>query len=78
MSFELRPIRSEEFPAFARANAVGFGVHATEEEIEFLKTLNFRGRRPAALYYYRELQNLRDPLHFPAAAQPKEQTKASG
>jgi len=23
------------------------------------------GRRPNALYYYRELQNLRDPLHFP-------------
>jgi transcriptional regulator with XRE-family HTH domain len=40
----------------------------TEEEIEFLKTLRFKGRRPAALYYYRELQNLRDPLHFIAAA----------
>jgi transcriptional regulator with XRE-family HTH domain len=38
---------------------------ATEEEIEFLKTLQFKQRRPAALYYYRELQNLRDPLHFP-------------
>jgi transcriptional regulator with XRE-family HTH domain len=37
---------------------------ATEEEIEFLKTLRFQGRRPAPLYYYRELQNLRDPLHF--------------
>jgi transcriptional regulator with XRE-family HTH domain len=37
---------------------------ATEEEIEFLKTLTFRGRRPAPIYYYRELQNLRDPLHF--------------
>ena len=37
---------------------------ATEEEIEFLKTLRFKGRRPAPLYYYRELQNLRDPLHF--------------
>lgn len=37
---------------------------ATEEEIEFLKTLKFKGRRPAPLYYYRELQNLRDPLHF--------------
>lgn len=36
----------------------------TEEEIEFLKTLRFQGRRPNALYYYRELQNLRDPLHF--------------
>ena len=39
---------------------------ATEEEIEFLKTLKFKDRRPAPLYYYRELQNLRDPLHFPA------------
>jgi transcriptional regulator with XRE-family HTH domain len=39
---------------------------ATEEEIEFLKALKFKGRRPAPLYYYRELQNLRDPLHFPA------------
>ena len=41
-----------------------------EEEIGFLRRLKFNGRRPAALYYYRELQNLRDPLHFPAAAQP--------
>jgi transcriptional regulator with XRE-family HTH domain len=41
---------------------------ATEEEIEFLKTLEFKGRRPTPLYYYRELQNLRDPLHFTAAA----------
>jgi len=37
---------------------------ATEEEIEFLKRLKFDGRHPTALYYYRELQNLRDPLHF--------------
>jgi hypothetical protein len=37
---------------------------ATEDEIEFLKLLRFKGRRPAPLYYYRELQNLRDPLHF--------------
>lgn len=42
---------------------------ATEEEIEFLKKLDFRGRRPAALYYYRELQSLRDPLHFPPVEQ---------
>jgi transcriptional regulator with XRE-family HTH domain len=42
-----------------------------EEEIDFLKRLKFKARRPTALYYYRELQNLRDPLHFPAAAQPK-------
>jgi transcriptional regulator with XRE-family HTH domain len=44
----------------------------TEEEIVFLKRLEFRGRRPAPVYYYRELQNLRDPLHFPASPQPKE------
>ena len=37
---------------------------ATEEEIEFLKTLKFPRRHPVPLYYYRELQNLRDPLHF--------------
>jgi transcriptional regulator with XRE-family HTH domain len=37
---------------------------ATREEIEFLKRLRFGGRHPTALYYYRELQNLRDPLHF--------------
>ena len=34
------------------------------EEIEFLKRLRFKGKRPTPLYYYRELQNLRDPLHF--------------
>lgn len=38
--------------------------NATAEEIEFLKSLKLRGRRPSALYYYRELQNLRDPIHF--------------
>jgi transcriptional regulator with XRE-family HTH domain len=38
---------------------------ATPEEIEFLRQLRFRdGRRPTALYFYRELQNLRDPFHF--------------
>jgi transcriptional regulator with XRE-family HTH domain len=43
---------------------------ATQEELEFLKTLKFPGRRPAPLYYYRELQNLRDPLHFWPAGVP--------
>lgn len=37
---------------------------ATAEEIEFLKTLRFSHKRPTQLFYYRELQNLRDPLHF--------------
>ena len=37
---------------------------ATEEEIAFLKRLRFKDKQPTPLYYYRELQNLRDPLHF--------------
>jgi transcriptional regulator with XRE-family HTH domain len=40
---------------------------ASEDEIAFLKKLRFKERRPTALYYYRELQNLRDPLHFRTA-----------
>jgi transcriptional regulator with XRE-family HTH domain len=39
-------------------------ANATPEEIAFLRRLKFRGKRPTPLYYYRELQNLRDPLHF--------------
>ena len=37
---------------------------ANQEEIEFLRKLRFQGKRPTPLYYYRELQSLRDPLHF--------------
>src|SRR3989337_2023182 len=37
---------------------------ATEEEIEFLRKVRFKTKRPNPLYYYRELQSLRDPLHF--------------
>src|SRR5947199_9643355 len=36
----------------------------TAKEVEFLKRLRFQGQRPTPLYYYRQLQNLRDPLHF--------------
>ena len=39
---------------------------ATGEELEFLKKLRFKSKRPTALYYYREMQSLRDPLHFHA------------
>jgi transcriptional regulator with XRE-family HTH domain len=52
------------FEQFLREKSLSGDV--TEEEIEFLKTLKFKGKRPAPLYYYRELQNLRDPLHFHA------------
>jgi hypothetical protein len=43
---------------------VSLSGNATGEEIEFLRKLRFKGKRPTPLYYYRELQNLRDPLHF--------------
>jgi hypothetical protein len=39
---------------------------ATAEEVEFLERLTFTHKRPTPLYYYRELQSLRDPLHFGA------------
>jgi transcriptional regulator with XRE-family HTH domain len=42
------------------------GGTATADEVAFLKRLRFKGKRPTPLYYYRELQNLRDPLHFRA------------
>jgi transcriptional regulator with XRE-family HTH domain len=45
---------------------------ATEEEIEFLKAMKFKGKQPSRIYYYRELQNLRDPLHFPPVARSGE------
>lgn len=38
---------------------------ATAEELAALRRLRFGNRRPTALYYYRELQSFRDPLHFP-------------
>lgn len=52
----------EGLEEFLRDPLLSGGI--TEEEIEFLRLLRFRDRRPTALYYYRELQNLRDPLHF--------------
>ncbi|MGH9782552.1 MAG: helix-turn-helix domain-containing protein [Terriglobia bacterium] len=44
---------------------------ATAEELDFLRRLRFKGKRPTPLYYYRELQNLRDPLHFSHAKDGK-------
>jgi len=49
---------------------------ATTEEIELLKKLRFNGKRPTSLYYYRELQSLRDPLHF--RAENRSSTQKSG
>src|SRR5438132_912894 len=57
---------SDEEPGFREFLKDDFlSGHATPEEIDFLQHLRFKNsRRPTPLYYYRELQNLRDPLHF--------------
>ncbi len=60
----------------------------TAEEIEFFKALRLKGRHPTPLFYYRELQTLRDPLHFrgpafgedaaaPGASAPPEHPRAA-
>jgi transcriptional regulator with XRE-family HTH domain len=36
----------------------------SDDELVFLKRLRFGSRRPNRLFFYRALQNLRDPLHF--------------
>jgi len=65
---EAAPPRAEEpgFKEFLRDR--NLSGEAAPEEIEFLRGLRFKGRRPTSLYYYRELQNLKDPLHFRAPA----------
>jgi len=56
---------SEELPGFKRfLRDPSLSGEASKEEIEFLKRLRFNGKQPTPLYYYREWQNLRDPLHF--------------
>ncbi len=56
---------SEELAGFKRfLRDRSLSGEATEEEIEFLKMLRFNGKQPTPLYYYREWQNLRDPIHF--------------
>jgi len=71
--------RSEEEPGFKRflRDRVLSG-DATEEEIAFLKRLRFNGKRPTPLYYYRELQNLRDPLHFRDASGSSMRNSSAG
>lgn len=63
---EQEPVRASEpdpgLEEFLRDPSLSGDV--TEEETEFLTNLRLDGRRPTPLYYYRELQNLRDPLHF--------------
>ncbi len=37
---------------------------ASDSEIDFLRRLRFDRKKPTVLFYYRALQNLRDPIHF--------------
>jgi len=61
-------LASDQEPGFTRfLRDASLSGTATPEEVEFLKKLKFKGKRPTALYYYRELQSLRDPLHFHTA-----------
>src|SRR5216684_894420 len=76
---EREPAQSEEEPGlkeFLRYQSVS--GDATQQEIEFLKKLRFNGKRPTSLYYYRELQNLRDPLHFRALMLQSQSKKTPG
>lgn len=57
-----QPRKEPGFTAFLRDRSLSAGV--SPEEIAFLGQLQFQGKRPNALYFYREMQNLRDPLHF--------------
>jgi transcriptional regulator with XRE-family HTH domain len=50
------------FLEFLEDKTLSAGI--SDDEVAFLKRLNFNGQRPSRLYYYRELQNLRDPLNF--------------
>ncbi len=64
---ELGPDQPELEPGFKEfLDDSSLSETATKEEMEFLKKLRFNGKRPTSLYYYRELQSLRDPLHFRA------------
>ena len=64
---ETGPAQPEVEPGFKEfLNDRSLSGTATTEEIELLKKLRFNEKRPTPLYYYRELQSLRDPLHFRA------------
>jgi len=67
---EREPNRPDEEPGFREfLQHPSMSGDAAPNEIEFLKQLRIKGKRPTSLYYYRELQNLRDPLNFrPAGA----------
>jgi hypothetical protein len=76
---EREPDQPDEEPGFEEfLKDSSLSGPATKEEMEFLKKLRFNGKRPTPLYYYRELQNLRDPLHFRAENRSLMQNSSGG
>jgi transcriptional regulator with XRE-family HTH domain len=76
---EKEPGQPEEEPGLKEfLNDSSLSGTATKEEMEFLKKLRFNGKRPTSLYYYRELQSLRDPLHFRAENRSLMQNSSRG
>jgi transcriptional regulator with XRE-family HTH domain len=66
---ETGPLQPEVEPGFKEfLKDSSLSGSASKEETELLRKLRFNGKRPTPLYYYRELQSLRDPLHFRADA----------
>jgi transcriptional regulator with XRE-family HTH domain len=64
---ETGPDQPEVEPGFKEfLNDSSLSGNATKAELELLRNLRFNGKRPTSIYYYRELQSLRDPLHFRA------------
>lgn len=61
---EPEPVIEEEPGLKEFLNDAKLSRGVNDEEIAFLRRLRFKTKRPTPLYYYRELQNLRDPLHF--------------
>jgi len=76
---ETGPAQPEVEPGFTEfLNDSSLSGTATKEEIELLKKLRFNGKRPTSHYYYRELQSLRDPLHFRAENRSSMQSSSGG
>ena len=76
---EREPGQSQVEPGFKEfLNDRSLSGTATKEEMELLRNLRFNGKRPTSLYYYRELQSLRDPLHFRAGNRSSMQNSSGG
>ncbi|HUP45591.1 MAG TPA: helix-turn-helix transcriptional regulator [Thermoanaerobaculia bacterium] len=62
---DVRPADTAGLRVFLRDATLSGGAAA--DEIKFLRSIRFAGNEhPTALFYYRTLQNLRDPLNFRA------------